>query len=179
METDTLQYYTLSEQAFFYGPTLIKSKEDVIYCENGWYDTTHDLAQFEKNAYLWSDGQQLLGDSMYYDRNKAIGEAFGNVVVKDTVNDFSIKGDYGKYFELINKSFVTGNALYQQFLENDTLHLHGDTLYSVPDTLERKQILAFPNVKFYKKDLQGACDSLAFNEGDSLLEMFINPVIWV
>jgi len=58
MITDTLQYYTVSEQAFFYGPTSINSKKDVIYCENGWYDTMNDLAQFNRNAYLWSDFRQ-------------------------------------------------------------------------------------------------------------------------
>ncbi len=178
METDTLQYGMESEQAFFYGPTTIKSKNDVIYCENGWYDTKNDLAQFNKHAYLWSAGQQLLGDSLYYDRNMGLGEAFGNVTVRDTINDFSIKGEYGKYLELEDRSYVTGRALYQQFLETDTLHLHADTLYSEPDTLQRKIILAYPNVKFYKNDMQGACDSLSFSETDSLLEMFVDPVIW-
>ncbi|MFT4661152.1 MAG: lipopolysaccharide export system protein LptA [Patiriisocius sp.] len=178
MDTDTLQYYMNSEQAFFFGPTTINSDEDLIYCENGWYDTMNDLAQFNKDAYLWSDGQQLLGDSLYYDRNLAFGEAFGNVSVIDTVNEFSIYGDYGKHLEKTNKSFVTGMALFQQFTEGDTLHMHADTLYSVPDTLQKKNILAYPRVKFYKNDMQGACDSLSFSERDSLLEMFRDPVIW-
>jgi len=178
MITDTLQYYTENEQAFFYGPTNIQSKQDNIYCENGWYDTMNNLAQFNKNAELWSANTQLVGDSLYYDRNKALGEAFGEVSVNDTLNDFSIKGDYGKHFEKEDRSFVTGRALFLQYMEDDTLNLHADSLFTVRDTLAQKNILAYPNVKFYKNDMQGACDSLVYSERDSLLEMFKEPVIW-
>jgi lipopolysaccharide assembly outer membrane protein LptD (OstA) len=61
---DTLKYHTVSEIAYFLGPTRIISPENSIYCENGWYDTQKNISQFNKNAYLESDGQYLRGDSL-------------------------------------------------------------------------------------------------------------------
>ena len=72
-ECDTLKYNTEKEIAYFFGPTTITSKENIIYCENGWYDTRSDISQFNKNAYLWSDDQKLSGDSLYYNRKKGYG----------------------------------------------------------------------------------------------------------
>ncbi len=39
MKGDTLLYNTSNKTAYFLGPSIILSKEDYIYCENGWYDT--------------------------------------------------------------------------------------------------------------------------------------------
>ncbi|HRW22548.1 MAG TPA: OstA-like protein, partial [Bacteroidales bacterium] len=79
MYADTLKYNTETEIAYFYGPTNIISDSNFIYCENGFYDTRKDLSAFSENAYLINGEQTLKGDSLFYDRNKRMGEAFINV----------------------------------------------------------------------------------------------------
>ncbi len=37
---------------------------------------------------------------------------------------------------------------------------------------------AFHNVRFYRSDLQGICDSLSMADVDSTMRMYYNPVIW-
>jgi hypothetical protein len=37
---------------------------------------------------------------------------------------------------------------------------------------------AYNQVKFYRQDLQGACDSLMYLVEDSLITMYYNPVVW-
>ncbi len=62
--------------------------------------------------------------------------------------------------------------------------LGNDSLATVSDTLqgkgkeEPKLFMAYHRVRFYKKDLQGMCDSLSFVMKDSLMRLFNNPVLW-
>ncbi|MEK7254178.1 MAG: OstA-like protein, partial [Bacteroidota bacterium] len=39
-------------------------------------------------------------------------------------------------------------------------------------------ILAFHDVRIFKKDLQGVCDSLSYSSLDSMFRLFKNPVLW-
>ncbi len=178
MVTDTLHYHSYNEQAYFLGPTTIFSDNNRIYCENGWYDTVNDRARFGEHAHIWSNEQQLLGDSLYYDRNLGFGEAYGNVAILDTVNRIEITGDFGKHMEKNNMSFVTERALMRQYFDSDTLHLHADTLFMSADTLSMRHIAAYKGVRIYKNDMQGVCDSLIYTEADSLIRLFNEPIIW-
>lgn len=52
---------------------------------------------------------------------------------------------------------------------------------SIPDPLDSTKIsfiTAVKNVKLYKSDIQIACDSLAYNDLDSLVRMYERPVVW-
>jgi lipopolysaccharide export system protein LptA len=183
---DTLRYNTEIKTAFFLGPTYIHSSENLIYCENGWYDTEKQESFFKKNSYLQTKEQRLMGDSVLYYRNTGIGKVYGNVFISDTINDLMINGDYGEYHELTDTSWVTGNALMTQIYSNDSLFLHGDTLMAVGsgknDSLngdkKKKNLHAFHNVKLFKNDLQGVCDSLVYNYTDSTIRLFYMPVLW-
>ncbi|MBK7818747.1 MAG: hypothetical protein IPJ60_15275 [Sphingobacteriaceae bacterium] len=84
MNSDTLRYNTINKTAYFLGPSIILSKDDYIYCENGFYDTQNERSAFSKNALLVTKQQQLRGDSLFYDRNKQFGRAFKNVTLVDT-----------------------------------------------------------------------------------------------
>ncbi|MDE6283938.1 MAG: hypothetical protein K2L97_08125, partial [Muribaculaceae bacterium] len=47
---------------------------------------------------------------------------------------------------------------------------------ALPDTIH--YMVAHPNVKFYRIDLQGLCDSMTFVNSDSLLHLDRHPVVW-
>ncbi len=179
MRGDTLKYLTTTETAIFEGPTFIYTKESTIYSEKGWYDTRHDRTLFHQNARITRKENTLSGDTVYYDRIKGVGEAYGNISLNDTLNDFIINGDYGIVYELDERSLVTGKALFTKILEKDSLYLHADTLLATKDKeLEKQVIFAFHHVKFFKTDLQGYCDSLVYDERDSSLKMYGAPVLW-
>ncbi len=199
INSDTMKYNTTSKITYFLGPTTIKSKENLIYCEDGWYDTKKDLSRFSKNSYILTKEQKMFGDSLYYNRKKGIGRAIKNVVVIDTAHKMDIKGDYAIHYEFTNVSVVTGNALLTQKYEKDTLYVHADTLKAIgkKDSLQKKEIksekqltnnqqsatnnqslFAYHKVKFFKKDLQGKCDSLYYNLSDSTMRLFGMPTLW-
>lgn len=184
MNCDTLRYNTTNKTSYFFGPTTIISDSNLIYCENGWYNTEEQLSSFSKNAYLKTKGQLLKGDSLSYNRAQGLGKAFKNVTINDSANKVTIGGDYAEYYEKTDSSFATGHALMTQLIEADTLFLHSDTLMAVGgkrDSTKAKRnynMFAFHQVKIYKSDLQGSCDSLAYDYQDSTLRLFQEPVLW-
>ncbi|MCF8369639.1 MAG: hypothetical protein K9G76_11420 [Bacteroidales bacterium] len=179
MLTDTMQYHTETEISYFLGPTTITSKDNLIYCENGWYDTRRDKSQFNKNAFFISKEQKLVGDSLYYDRKLDFGQAFRNVILTDTVQDMQIYGQYGEFQKRKGYSFVTDSAMVVMIDKKDSLFMHADTLYIIFDSLQNVKFLnAYYHTKFFRKDLQGMCDSLVYSFGDSTIFLYTEPVLW-
>jgi lipopolysaccharide export system protein LptA len=193
MRCDTLRYTPGPKIAYFLGPTTIKAtgNKNFIYCENGFYDTYNDIAQFEENACIVTNNQTLRGDSIWYDRKNGIGKAFENIEIQDTTQKVTIHGDYAIHYEKTETSFITGHALLIQEFDNDSLFMHADTLKSITthpiddkgkpiygDSLEQKTVLGYHDVSFFKSDMQGRCDSLAWTSQDSTMRMFGAPVIW-
>jgi lipopolysaccharide export system protein LptA len=145
---DTMRYNTSSKVTYFIGPTTIKSKDNLIYAEDGWYDTFKDQSRFSKNSYILTKEQKMFGDSLYYDRKKGVGRAVKNVHIIDTTQNLDIRGDYALHYEFTGQSIVTGKALLTQIYEKDTLFLHADTLKAIGDAaLVKKPAVADPKSK--------------------------------
>jgi lipopolysaccharide export system protein LptA len=54
-----------------------------------------------------------------------------------------------------------------------------DTIVRKPKTENRNQhLFAYHKVKFFKKDLQGKCDSLIYSLNDSTMRLFGSPTLW-
>ncbi len=59
MKSDTLLYNKNTRVAYFYGSTEIFNDSNYIYCENGWYNTDTDIAQFKKDAFYRCSRRRL------------------------------------------------------------------------------------------------------------------------
>ena len=179
MESDTLKYQTETEISFFYGPTTIISDENFVYCENGWYDTKNDKSFFKKNAYIITEDQKLSGDSLYYNRLLNYGQAFSNVSLTDTVQDINIQGHYGEFTKREGFAFVTDSAVAMLIDNNDSLFMHSDTLWILFDSEEKVEfMLGYHHTKFFRRDMQGMCDSLVYSFKDSTIFLYNSPIIW-
>ena len=66
MDSDTLKYNTVSKLATFLGPTYIRSEENTIYCQYGWYNTGTNISQFSQGASIQGESNKLIADSMMY-----------------------------------------------------------------------------------------------------------------
>ena len=62
----------------------------------------------------------------------------------------------------------------------DTTQAVPDSLAAQPprDTTPVRHVVAWHNVRMYRSDLQGACDSLVFSEIDSVARLYGKPVLW-
>ena len=179
MDCDTLLYNTLQETVYFVSRTHMISDENTIYTSSGWYETKSDLATLVGDVELFTSTQTLVADSVYYDRNLRYGIGWNNVVITDTVKGYVLKGNYVEHHELGGYSTATDSNQLILIDNQDSLYLHADTLRILFDSVQEPQRMsAFNRVKFYRHDMQGACDSLAYNIKDSVILMFHNPVMW-
>ena len=115
---------------------------------------------------------------MDYDRRKGVGKARGHVVLTDMKNKVILEGDVGYHNEKTQESFVTENALAREFSQKDTIYIHADTLRTITVDKDTRILIANKYVRFYRKDLQGVCDSAAVSEQDSILNLYRHAIIW-
>lgn len=175
--SDTMHYVTSTGVSEFFGPTTITQGGTVIRTLRGAYDTRTERARFTRRSSVQSKGRLLEGDSLHYDRRSGTGEAWGNVAVTDSGGEMRALGAVGRYDEINERSMITGRAELQMRMGADTLFLHGDTLFTAEDEHGRR-ITARRGVRFFKPDLQGACDTLVYNDADSIITMHHHPVLW-
>jgi lipopolysaccharide export system protein LptA len=174
-----MKFNTKSEIVYFLAPTTIWQDENLVYCEQGWYDTQNDISQFSKNAWIKTGEQIVKGDTIFYDQQLDFGQLYGNIEMIDTVQNAILKGEYAEYDKLRNYAMVTDSALAILIEDQDSLFLHADTLYTTFDSTQSAEYLyAYRKTKFYREDIQGMCDSLFYNFIDSLIILYKDPVLW-
>ncbi|MDC0177266.1 hypothetical protein OAJ14_03850 [Polaribacter sp.] len=179
LESNHLDYYTNSGLTYLYGPSTITNtqNENRIYCEKGFYNTKTDVSHFVKNSKIYLKERTVEGDSLYYDKNKGFASATNNIQVIDTVKNFITKGNYAEIFELKDSLFIIKRAVAISIIDKDSIFIHGDTIL-ITGKPEKRIVRTFHNVKIFKSDLQGKCDSIHTNQTTGLTKMFRNPVIW-
>lgn len=180
LHSDTLIYNTNTSIAYIRGQAQIRGKQSTIYCSNGWLDTqTHDSRLFDRPV-IHYQSRSLTADSVIYSDQSNHGRAYGHIRIVDTARMIVVEGGKSQMWNKTGINFVTDSAMaisYDQ--QNDSLFMHADTLWLYLDKhKETKKMLAYHGVRFYRKDLQGVCDSLAYTMDDSTMTMFKNPVIW-
>lgn len=192
--TDSLFYNTQTHVADFNSLTQIKNGSGHISSYDGSYNTNTEYAElFDHSRVYTNRGTTLEGDTLYYDRKAGRGEAFGNMQLIDSVRQSTLSGNYGFYDEIADSAYVTGRAVAMEYSRGDTLYMHGRhitsviTIDSIKQTIDSVTttvadtthiISCWPRVRFYRSDLQGLCDSMAFVERDSVLHMHRNPIVW-
>lgn len=176
---DTLKYNTDTKIADIVGPSRIVSDSGYIHTTSGWYNTTNDDAWLLNRSQVYSnDGTKILiGDTIFYNRSTGKGEVFGNMVLEDLAREATLKGNYGYYDEKTEYALTTDSAFAIEYSQGDSLFIHGDTLIMVTDSTYR-DLKAFYNVRFYRSDIQGICDSMNYVSKDSVLYMNGSPVLW-
>ncbi len=182
--TDSLEYSTQDELAYFYGPTRIYNKDSYVYCEKGWYDRKNDKSNFFNNAFIINGVQKLYGQDIFYDKKNGYSKIVGKVAIVDTTQKVTVYGGRAFFNDKTKEAEVTEEPLLLMISDGDTLFLRTNKFLinsfrdtTLPDSTYRI-IKALGAVKFYKKDIQGLCDSLLYNTKDSTISMFVDPVLW-
>ncbi len=180
MYTDTLFYNTGIEKMWFEGPTTIINKENVLEGKHGYYLVNEDHVFLDRRPYMHNETQQLWSDSIFYDRNIGLAKAYDKVDMIDTSYKVVMRGDYVEMWEDEGFSFATDSAYAISYERGDSLYIHGDTLFMYFDKEkeEAKKLIARCNVRFFKSDMQGKCDTLTYLMADSTIRMRVAPILW-
>lgn len=180
---DRLIYNRATGQGEAYGNmVLVDNRRNITLTgDHGYYNEHAGFGEAYDDMVIidWKKKVTLMGDRGYYNQQRGYCEAFGNMVLVDTVNKLTLTGDYGYYSQQNDSACATGHALAREYSQPDTFYLHGKQIRAFPerpDTL--RLVVANPNVRFWRRDLQGVCDSMTFVERDTTVRMDFNPVVW-
>ncbi|WP_343486815.1 OstA-like protein [Allomuricauda sp. d1] len=179
IDSEQLDYYRISKNAYMYGPSTITGEDYKIYCERGFYDTKIEQGYGVKNTKINYNNRIIEGDSVYFDKTTSFASATNNIKVTDTINQGVVRAHYAEVFKEKDSVFATKRAVAISVNEQDrdSLYIHGDTLM-VTGKPESRIIRAFSNAKFYKTDLSGKCDSIHSEEKTGLTQLITDPIMW-
>ena len=182
LTTDSLYYDTNLKQAHIIGPSNINSGKSHIYSELGYYNTQTEQGILLNRSVLDNEGRLLTGDSLWYDGRSGVSEAFRNMVYTDTINKNMLTGNYGYYNDSTGYAMSTDSAMAVDFSQRDSLFMHADTFKVFTFNKETDSVYrvvhAYNKVRAYRIDLQAVCDSLVYNQQDSCMTLYKDPIVW-
>jgi len=177
LDSEQLDYYTSSKNAYMYGPSTIVGATYKIYCERGFYDTKVESGYGIKNTRIDYNDRIMEGDSVYFNKVREFASATNNITVTDTINKGIVRAHYAEVHKAKDSLFATKRAVSILVQEKDSLYVHGDTLM-ITGKPDERITRAFRNAKFYKTDLSGKCDSIHSEERTGITQLITNPVLW-
>ena len=180
MFTDTLYYNTRIEKMWFEGPTTIVNKENVLEGQRGYYLVNEDHVHLYQRPFMHNETQQMRSDSIFYDRTRGLAQAYDHVDMIDTSYKVVLRGNYIEMWEHRGFSYATDSAYAISYEGGDSLYIHGDTLFMHFDKEkeEVEKLIVRRNVRFFKSDMQGKCDTLTYLMADSTIRMRVAPILW-
>ena len=179
LKTDTLKYNTTTKVAYTYGPTeIIDNEGTTLHAKGGEFRTEYDESDFIEGN-IETEDYYLEGDELYFDDQDRYYKAISNVKMTAKNDDVIIIGDEGFYDRKNGISKIFGRPVMKRIMEADTFYLTADTLVAIESEYDSaKRILAYPNIKIFKENLQGKADSMAYFISDSLLFFYTDPIMW-
>lgn len=177
LDSEQLDYYTSSKNAYMYGPSTIVGETYKIYCERGFYDTKVESGYGIKNTRVDYNDRIMEGDSVYFNKVQEFASATNNITVTDTINQGIVRAHYAEVHKAKDSLFATKRAVSILVQEQDSLYVHGDTLM-ITGKPDERITRAFRNAKFFKTDLSGKCDSIHSEEKTGITQLITNPILW-
>ena len=181
--SDTLRYNSETKVSHLLGPSNIESGGTHIYTENGWYFTQTENFILLDRSIIDDKGKKLVGDSICWNKEDSVGEAFGNAVYSDGVNKNMMTGEYCYYDDKTGYAMATDSARLMDFSQGgDTMYAHADTfkvfVYNYRTDSVYRDMHGYNHVRTYKVDYQAVCDSMVYSGVDSCLTMYKDPIVW-
>ena len=175
---DTIIYSQSAGETKLFGHAFYKDQKQQIAGNRIQYNNKTESFSTEGRSVIGDSGNILEADRVNYDKVKGIGMASGNVIWRDTLQKISIRCEAMDYNRERNYVKTKGKRpLMMTLIDKDTLYLSADTLLSEKkDSLQSMR--AYHDVRIYKKDLSGTCDSLYYSERDSTFKLFNAPILW-
>lgn len=180
--SDTLHYNTQNKIAHLIGPSNVDSGTSHCYTEDGYYNTVTEDFYLLNRSILTDQGKVLTGDSLCWNKNDSVGEAFYNAVYTDDINKNMMTGNYCYYDDKTGYAMGTDSAQVIDYSQGDTMYLHADTFklfsYNYRTDSVYRNMHAYNHVRGYRKDIQAVCDSMVYTGTDSCLTMYKDPILW-
>lgn len=180
MYADSMQYNSRTKNIYFVSETTVINKDSsrAVY-KGGVYNTITKVSDLREGTGETGD-YTIKGNEYDLDAIRNIARVRGSVVMTSKKENLVIYGQASDFFRAEGITKVYNNAFVAKVTDDqDTLFMTADTLVSIDSNdPEKKRILAYHNVKVFKKDLQGVADSLEYRTSDSTIFLYKGPVLW-
>lgn len=165
----------------FFKKVEVTSPKYEMYTDTLFYDTRTERLWFKGGGLMKNENnQEIKADSLVYDSQRNYSKAVHNIQMTDTSYKVIMRGQYAELWEKTGYSFATDSAYAVYYDGGDSLFIASDTMfYRFKTELNPiEKILGRRNVRFYKSDMQGKCDTMTYDMTDSIIRMRVDPVLW-
>lgn len=190
-ESDTLIYDRRQDRTTWRG--------NVVYDDGGntvrgpeliYFNETGNVIASNRAEFQMSEGQFLQADSTYREKETDRSEAIGGVIWRDTIEGVIL---YSPELESQNEQVLTRDGrplMVFHTPEGDSIYISAEKIQSKLDTTRyvidstttrldsSRTMLAIRDVRIWSHDFSGRCDSLVYQEKDSLFRLYEDPIIW-
>ena len=177
IKSNHLDYFTSQGDSYLKGPSTITGKDNFIYTENGYYNSKKNIGNFKRKSYIKYKERLIEGDSLYYDRKREFASGTNNVKITDSINKAIIKGHYGEVYKNKDSLYITKHASIRYLIEKDSMFIHAKKIIVTGKVGDRK-VTGYHNVRFFKTDLSGKCDSIHSDQKVALTKLIGKPILW-
>ena len=178
--TNHLDFYEVSGHSYLFGPSTITSDGNVIYTENGFYDTRLDEGKLVKNSNIIYNNRKIEGDELIYDKKRGYFKATNNVKVTDTINKIVATSHLAEVFRKpeYDSIYMTKKPLIKSIADKDSVYFHAKNIIITGPDKERI-LRGFKNARMFREpDMSGKADSLHYNQKNGLLQLIGKPVLF-
>lgn len=180
-KAEIIRYEEDTNLTYLEGNAAFKDPQQEVKGDIIQYDQDKGSFKTEGRSVLVDSTQILIADQFDFDSDQGLGIAKGTIEWQDTVENLRIQCEELAYDKSSNYLKASGGRpLLSVLIGEDTLFLASDTLISseTEDSLAKKILEAYTDVRIYKTNLQASCDSLSYSAADSLFKLYQDPIIW-
>lgn len=184
LDSEHVDYYSESGDAYLYGPSTITGENSQVYSERGFFQTRQSHGYFVKNARVDYDDRVLYGDSIYFNRNDNFASATNNIRVYDSINGSKVIGHYAEVYRDKDSVIITKNPIVASKQQADTLYVNANKIV-ITGKPQHRIMNAYPDARFIKIDtagieepMSGKADSIFVDEKSGIMKLLRRPVVW-
>jgi lipopolysaccharide assembly outer membrane protein LptD (OstA) len=171
---DEGEYRKLEDLAIMRRNVRIVDEGWEVTCDEASYSRTDGLAWLVGNIVAKDSSSTMYADSLFYDRDAAFTEAFGNVRITNPDEGFAAEGEHGFYYRNTGEGVIDR---YPHLIVDpespDPVTIDSDTMRVYP---ERKHAIAYYTVKILKGNTVTQCDSAVLYDEENRAELYGKPL---
>lgn len=203
--SEDLGYNTDTRMVHFFGPSVVVSDSAELRTSGGIWNAREEHAWFPSRSSVLNAEQYVEADTIDFYKKTGRGEAFGQVIVVDTLQQITLYCGYARYNRLRQQMLATVKPVLKKMTEKDSLFIRSDTFYTAPVSLIGKASLlweradtntitdtlhttadssaprfftGYHHVRVFSDSLQARCDSISYSQVDSVLRLIDDPIAW-
>ncbi len=130
IESKDLGYNTESKMMRFFDSSVVTNESSVLRTSQGIYDSKNQIANFTTRSSILNEEQFIVGDTLNYNKQTGLGNAFGDVIVFDTAQKSTLYCGKAFYNDKLKTLLAIEKPVLKRVDNKDSLYVRADTFFS-------------------------------------------------